>query len=201
MNKLAYGIAFLFTFLIVTGVLLHLNNYYVNVWAMDFTAEASDHKDIDMATNVQNLDYSKIEKMIKKELNAGLVDTLRNFSSTARVDTVYTKYVMDGKLLDSMQTLQKEIAVSIKKNQELVEKKTALSDKELQDQNAEYLEWIKKTAKLYEAMDSGKAAKIITKYSDSVARDILYKMKQRKAAEVLAALNPEVANRITRVEQ
>jgi len=200
-NKLAYGIAFLFTFLIVTGVLLHLNNYYVNVWAMDFTAEASDHKDIDMATNVQNLDYSKIEKMIKKELNAGLVDTLRNFSSTARVDTVYTKYVMDGKLLDSMQTLQKEIAVSIKKNQELVEKKTALSDKELQDQNAEYLEWIKKTAKLYEAMDSGKAAKIITKYSDSVARDILYKMKQRKAAEVLAALNPEVANRITRVEQ
>lgn len=201
MNKLAYGVAFLFTFLIVTGVLLHLNNYYVNVWTMDFTAEASEHKKVDMATNVQNLDYSKIEKMIKKELNAGLVDTLRSFSSTARVDTVYTKYVMDGKLLDSMQTLQKEIAVSIKKNQELVEKKTALSDKELQDQNAEYLEWIKKTAKLYEAMDAGKAAKIITKYSDSVARDILYKMKQRKAADVLAALNPEVANRITRVEQ
>lgn len=201
MNKLAYGIAFLFSFIIVTGVLLHLNNYYVNLWAMDFTVEASDHKDIDVATNVQNLDYSKIEKMIKKELNAGLVDTLRSFSNTARVDTVYTKYVMDGKLLDSMQTLQQEIAASIKKNQELVDKKTALSDKELQEQNAEYLEWIKKTAKLYEAMDAGKAAKIITKYSDSVARDILYKMKQRKAAEVLAALNPEVANRITRVEQ
>ena len=63
---------------------------------------------------------------------------------------------------------------------------------------AEYNDWVKNTAGLYDLMDSKKAAKIIQKLSDNEARDILYAMKKKKAAEILAELSPEVATRFTR---
>ena len=199
-SKLAYIVAFGFTFLVVTGVLMHLNNFYQNIWKFDFTVVTEKEESHDIATNVQNLDYSKIEKLIQKQIKKGLVDTLRNVTKAPRVDTVYTKVVVDKKLIDSMTTLQREISEAVKRNQELVEKKDAMTSKELEEQNAKYDDWIKKTAKMYEAMDPKKASKIITKYSDNIARDILYKMKQKKAAEILAVIDPEVANRITRVQ-
>jgi flagellar motility protein MotE (MotC chaperone) len=49
-------------------------------------------------------------------------------------------------------------------------------------------------------MDAKKAAKIILTYSDNIAKDIVYSMKKKKAAEILAQLNPETVNRITRVK-
>jgi flagellar motility protein MotE (MotC chaperone) len=199
-KALAYAITFIFTFFLVTGVLMHLNNFYSNIWKFDFTVKENKPEPEDIAKNVNNLDYNKIEKLIQKQLKNGLVDTLKNVTGKPRVDTVYTKMVMDNKLLDSLSVLQKQIAQTVQQNQAIVEKKEALSKKELDAENEKYLTWTKKTAKLYENMDAGKAAKIITKYSDNVARDILYKMKQRKAAEILALLNPEVANRITREE-
>ncbi len=63
-----------------------------------------------------------------------------------------------------------------------------------------YTKWMKSTAKLYENMEPKKAAKIIASYSDNMARDIIYTMKKKKAAEVLAELNPEFASRITRMK-
>ena len=62
-----------------------------------------------------------------------------------------------------------------------------------------YTNWIKQTVKLYESMDSRKAAKVIQGYSDNIARDILLKMKKKKAAEILAELKPEVVTRIISV--
>ena len=56
--------------------------------------------------------------------------------------------------------------------------------------------WIKQTAKLYESMDPKKAALIIKNYSESTARDIIYRMKKNKAADVLSELDPVTANRI-----
>ncbi|MDP3682477.1 MAG: hypothetical protein Q8S01_00960, partial [Ignavibacteria bacterium] len=63
-----------------------------------------------------------------------------------------------------------------------------------------YLNWKKQTAALYELMEPKKAAKIIQNFSDNIARDILYTMKKKKAAEILAQLNPETANRITKAQ-
>ena len=197
---LSYVISFVFAFFLVTGVLMHLNNFYTNIWKFDFSSKEKEPEKTDMVQNVNNLDYNKIEKLIQKQLKDGLVDTLRNVTGKPRVDTVYTKMVLDNKFLDSLQVLKEGIARTVQQNQEIVKKKEALSQKELDAENEKYITWTKKTAKLYENMDAGRAAKIITKYSDNVARDILYKMKQRKAAEILAVLNPEVANRITREE-
>ena len=63
-----------------------------------------------------------------------------------------------------------------------------------------YTKWMKSTAKLYENMEPKKAAKIISTYSDNMARDIIYTMKKKKAADILAELNPEFASRITRMK-
>jgi len=63
-----------------------------------------------------------------------------------------------------------------------------------------YVSWTKKIAKLYETMDPSKAAKIIQGYSDNIARDIIYTMKQKKAAGILAEFNPKIANRIMRAK-
>jgi flagellar motility protein MotE (MotC chaperone) len=63
-----------------------------------------------------------------------------------------------------------------------------------------YTKWTKSTASMLEAMDPRRAAKIIQNYSDNIAKDILYTMKKKKAAQILAELNPELANRITRAD-
>jgi len=67
------------------------------------------------------------------------------------------------------------------------------------ESNEEYKKLIIETSKFYESMESAKAAKIILKYSDNIAKDILYSMKKKKAAEILSEINPEIAKRITRV--
>ena len=64
----------------------------------------------------------------------------------------------------------------------------------------EYNDWIASTVKLYESMDSKQAAKIITNYSDNVARDIIYAMKKKKAAEILSNLNSEQIVKLTRAD-
>jgi len=70
----------------------------------------------------------------------------------------------------------------------------------IQRRDSTYKSWLKKTVALYEAMDSKKVAKIILTYSDNIAKDIVYAMKKKKAAEILSQLTPETVNRITRVK-
>jgi flagellar motility protein MotE (MotC chaperone) len=49
-------------------------------------------------------------------------------------------------------------------------------------------------------MDPKDAAKVIQKYSDNEARELIYKMKKNKAAAILSNLNPDFVNRITKVQ-
>jgi flagellar motility protein MotE (MotC chaperone) len=89
-----------------------------------------------------------------------------------------------------------------------VEKNFAEKEKELEklrealglNNKKEYNDWIASTVKLYESMDSKQAAKIITNYSDNVARDIIYAMKKKKAAEILSNLNSEQIVKLTRAD-
>jgi len=79
--------------------------------------------------------------------------------------------------------------------------KKTLAENNKAKQDSSYVEWIKNTVKLYESMETQKAAKIILGYSDNIARDILLKMKKKKAAEILAEFKPEIATRIISVVQ
>ena len=68
------------------------------------------------------------------------------------------------------------------------------------EKEEEYSEWLKKVTAIYESLEPGKAAKIIQTYSDNVARDILYNMRKKNAAKIVAELSPETTNRIFRFE-
>jgi len=63
-----------------------------------------------------------------------------------------------------------------------------------------YNSWMKNSIKLYESMDTKKAAKIIQGYSDNIAREILFSMKKKKAAEIISELKPEAATRIMNLQ-
>ena len=69
-------------------------------------------------------------------------------------------------------------------------------DKNLAKRDSLHKAWVKNTAKLYESMDTRKAAKIIQGYSDNIVRDLLLTMKRKKAAEILAEFKLETATRI-----
>ncbi|MCB0753009.1 MAG: hypothetical protein KDC52_16170, partial [Ignavibacteriae bacterium] len=70
--------------------------------------------------------------------------------------------------------------------------------KEKEDEK--YAEWLKNTIKLYEAMESTKAAQFIKAMPENEARDLIYSMKKKKAAEVLSYLSAETVNRLTRAQ-
>ena len=130
-----------------------------------------------------------------KEIKKEVFDSLKvaGFDSSAIVNTNKMVVLLQDSinvLLANIKKLSSETSQLEATNSEFEKKK---------DSEAEYKEWVTNTTKLYESMESQKAAKIILKYSDNIAKDILYGMKKKKAAEILAEINPEIAKRITRV--
>ena len=141
-----------------------------------------------------------LKDFLHQQLKNYVLDSLKNYVGTTKVDTIISSVVKDSSLIDSLKTLSSAL---IKTNSELA-KQEELSkslEKDVDNQpDSLYREWTKKTAKLYEIMDPAKAAKIIQGYSDNVARDLIYSMKKNKASEILAAFSPENANRIMRAK-
>ena len=202
-NKIIYAVAFLGAFLLTTGAVIYLNNNYKDIFRFNFTPvqkEETVNNNSDAATSQSVLE---LKDFIQNELKNELFDSLRTMYTDRLNDTVYTKVLQDSTLIDSLKNIHQVITnldqqlakqeTDIKTNQENFNKSKKSSD-------SAYVAWTKQTAKLYEAMDSKRAAKIIQSYSDNVARDILYSMKQKKAAEIMSELNPETANRITQAK-
>ncbi|GAB6281329.1 MAG: hypothetical protein STSR0008_00680 [Ignavibacterium sp.] len=67
------------------------------------------------------------------------------------------------------------------------------------EKDSAYIKWKKSTVKLYELMDPKKAAKIISQYSDNIARDLIYSMNKKKAAQILQYLDTETVIKLTRI--
>ncbi len=202
-NKIIYAVAFLGAFLLTTSAVIYLNNNYKDIFRFNFTPvqkEETVNNNSDAATSQSVLE---LKDFIQNELKNELFDSLRTMYTDRLNDTVYTKVLQDSTLIDSLKNIHQVITnldqqlakqeTDIKTNQENFNKSKKSSD-------SAYVAWTKQTAKLYEAMDSKRAAKIIQSYSDNVARDILYSMKQKKAAEIMSELNPETANRITQAK-
>ena len=202
-NKIIYAVAFLGAFLLTTSAVIYLNNNYKDIFRFNFTPvqkEETVNNNGDAATSQSVLE---LKDFIQNELKNELFDSLRTMYTDRLNDAVYTKVLQDSTLIDSLKNIHQVITnldqqlakqeTDIKTNQENFNKSKKSSD-------SAYVAWTKQTAKLYEAMDSKRAAKIIQSYSDNVARDILYSMKQKKAAEIMSELNPETANRITQAK-
>lgn len=88
-----------------------------------------------------------------------------------------------------------------KTNNELSRKEKELENlkKQLESKNtAEHEKWLKSTIKLYEAMETNKAGKLLSALPENEAREIIYSMKNKKAAAILSSLSTDIVKRLTR---
>ena len=200
-NKIIYIASFLAAFLIVTFGIIYFNSVYKDIFQFDFTKKVETKKKTEaIISDTTNIQMAVLKDFLHQQLKNYVLDSLKNYVGTTKVDTIISSVVKDSSLIDSLKTLSSAL---IKTNSELA-KQEELSkslEKDVDNQpDSLYREWTKKTAKLYEIMDPAKAAKIIQGYSDNVARDLIYSMKKNKASEILAAFSPENANRIMRAK-
>jgi flagellar motility protein MotE (MotC chaperone) len=188
-DKIAAAIVFIVSFVMVTAMIAFLNLQYNNIFALDFTPTKH-------AVEIKNkAQIEELKAELHPEIKKEVFDSLKvaGFDSSAIVNTNKMVVLLQDSinvLLANIKKLSSETSQLEATNSEFEKKK---------DSEAEYKEWVTNTTKLYESMESQKAAKIILKYSDNIAKDILYGMKKKKAAEILAEINPEIAKRITRV--
>ncbi len=207
-EKIIYIIVFLAAFALTSGGVLYMNSHYKDIFKFDFTPIKTVHKTDSKKANgtvgISSEDFSEFKIYMQKEFKNEIFDSLKSlYKKSEKVDTVYAKVFKDSVLLDSLNNISralKETKDILFANQKKLYAAAKAQDNSGTMKDSNYVEWTKQTAKLYEAMDPRKAAKIIQSYSDNVARDILYTMRQKKAADILAELNPETANRITKAK-
>ncbi len=212
--KITNILIFVAAFIFVTIGLILLNSIYSNIFKFDFSPiTAADS--LSVASTVSKNDPEvEMNKQFSKKVEAIEGKDSTNNNLNFAVDSAVTP-PPKAKLIPQVVPVQNKLA------DEARIKKTEAEEKNPQETQAEqlvptnenemiidnnskssvdtiYQKWIKQTAKMYESMDPKKAALIIKKYSESTARDIIYKMKKNKAADVLAELDPATANRIAR---
>lgn len=184
-EKIVYGLIFTLLFAIVSAGMIYFNSKYKNIFAFDFSPRINEEQ--------HKKDLAKTDSLKTDSLK---VDTLK-----ANDDTLKTKELKGEENIISTNDIKNYQIPQITNTSLKTEVPFRLpaSDNTKAKKDSIYNEWVKQTVKLYESMDSKKAAKVIINYSDNIARDILLKMKKKKAAEILAELKPEVVSRIISV--
>lgn len=211
LNILVFAVAFI----LVTGGMIFLNSIYSNIFKFNFSPISSKDTVAVSSTVSQNDPTTEINKQLEKK--AEPVESKDSSKINLVTDSVVspppklnaTPQVIPA--VNKVNNIQDIKETTIKQNRpkQIVEEKAASAPKNeneiiisnnftKSDVDTIYQKWIKQTAKLYESMDPKKAALIIRNYSETTARDIIYKMKKNKAAEVLSELDPVTANKIAR---
>ncbi|MBX2975349.1 MAG: hypothetical protein KF721_04390 [Ignavibacteriaceae bacterium] len=193
-NTLVYLLVFVSAFILVTWGLIFLNNSYQNIFHFDFSPIT--YPDSTSLVNAKTDPNAKTNNFRDSALVAA-GDSTYLFAE----DTVLTEEKsLNQILLDSLNTLQQLLAEKSKSPKDLKKQPEKSEPVDFSNKkDSAYNVWVKNTSGLYESMDPKKAAKIISNYSDNVARDILYSMKKKNAAQIIAELSPEIANRILRL--
>lgn len=200
-DKLIYVMILLITFILVTGAMYYGASSYKNIFALDFSSVEPDslQTKTEKPAVAENKQTEQVPVIAKN-------DSLINSPVPNRVNPEPADVKISASTFsDSSKALFEEL----RKIKELLEQKSQTepvqaSAPDLTKKNSMkdsvYNKWIKNSVKLYETMDSKKAAKIIQGYNDNIARDIIFSMKKKKAAEIIAEFKPELVNRIISVE-
>jgi len=193
-NLIIYGVIFLLAFALVTGALFFLNSQYKNIFAFDFTPEThqpakKDKKPLDVA----KVDSLKTDStaVVKDSLEVAPDSTVKTQPVTKPVEEKAKTIIAEAK------PTQKKQIEQVPVTEDPTIPKTNF--KQTASKDSIYKNWVKETVKLYEAMDSKKVAKVILGYSDNIARDLILRMRKKKAAEVLSEFKPEVVTRLISV--
>jgi len=198
MKMLSYVFVFVLAFLFVTSALIFMNQKYRNVFAMDFREVEPNIKVVPRRITRREMDqirkdvYSKVREELDKKAEDQNIDSQKDDYKVKVNDNSY----MISKLTQQINTIaQKQKKYESKRNnsQEVQKQNKAKQD-------SVYSNWLKSTVKLYESMEAAEAAKFIPKYSDNVARDLIYSMKQKKAADILKNLNPDFVINLTQAK-
>ena len=213
-DKIVYIITFLLLFVIVSAGLVFMNGKFNNIFKFDFSP-------IQLPKPLEAVktepEPGVIADTTKKDSTATRIDSLKMMADSISLvksnpqkkdETKGDEKKADNKVLAAEKaktTASKPDQANANiATQTAVQTNTpvnSLAQEKIQKAKKDsiYTSWLKQTVKLYESMDSKKAAKVIQGYSDNIARDILLKMKKKKAAEILAELKPDVVTRIISV--
>jgi flagellar motility protein MotE (MotC chaperone) len=195
-EKIIYIVSFLLAFVMVSGMIIYLNSVYSNIFAFEFTPinlqsniteEKSTNPDQKTSSNEQSQpNLTTLQDTSKKNIDSSKV---KSVSITPSDSEALAK---SQHLIDEQKRQANERTIQLRADSVKLIAENKLNAKK----DSVYQIWVRKTVKLYESMDSRKAAKIILGYSDNIARDLLLTMKKKKAADIIAEFKPEVATRI-----
>ncbi len=198
-DKLIYVLILVIAFFMVTGAMFYGASTYKNIFALDFSPVETDTlKQIPVKKDPVEIAQSKpTEKPIQIDsLNTPVAERKADKDSAAI--QISASEITDSTkvLLEQLKKLKTQLTTA---NPVVAAPQSGISNAKIQKDSV-YNKWVKSSVKLYEAMDSKKAAKIIQGYNDNIARDIIYSMKKKKAAEIMAEFKPDLANRIINLE-
>lgn len=177
-NVIIYAVVFIIAFLATTFAVFTFNSKYENLFEFDFRDRAK----VARADSLAALD----SLVLSDSLHVPEVDL--HAEKTKELEENYTETKVE---------LDKTSNKLNKKEQELEHLKTQIEEKK----NAEHEAWLKSTIKLYEAMETGKAGQLLKSLPESEARELIYSMKNKKAAAILSNLDTETVKRLTRAKK
>ena len=206
-EKIIYIVSFLLAFVFVTGLLIFLSSSYKNIFAFDFTPISQSTAAAEVKNEVpqnqqavQSQEVAQLNSTPQDTASQKIDSTKINQNIAAVKDSSAAKKAVSEKTSKEKDKKIETPAINTATAKVEPPKQIAI-DKAAAKKDSIYQAWVKNTVKLYETMDSKKAAKIIQGYSDNIARDLLLTMKKKKAADILAEFKPGTASRIISVTQ
>lgn len=177
-NAIVYGIIFLLAFIGTTAGIYFMNNKFVNMFEFDFR----NAREVAMADSLALI------------ATDSLVVSDTTFVAESHVDK---NEELEKHITETKAELNKTSEKLSKREKELERLRKQLEEKNA----AEHEKWLKSTIKLYEAMDVNKAGQLLKSLPENEARELVYAMKQKKAAEILSNLDTETVKRLTRADK
>ena len=195
-EKIIYGAIFGGAFIAVSALIIFFNSLYKNIFHFDFTPIKTVQAVNTASTG--GLTIKDIDNLYGKKMKKDLIDTIKAYTSKPAYDSNTVVATLDSTIYDSLSVFRSKLINLEKRNRETLLKKQQEDSLNVVKKDQKFDEWASQTAKLLEAMDPRKAAKIISSYSDNESRELIFKMNKKKAAKILSELKPETAQRITK---
>ena len=177
-DTILYSVVFILAFAVTSFFIYSFNQKYVNIFEFDF-------RDAVQVARADSL----------AAITA--VDSVRSDSTS-----------IDNSLLEINKELEKDYAETkmkldktVKELTEKEEEIKSLKDKIQVSKTNKHEEWLSSTVKLYESMETRKAGELLKTMPETEARELIYKMKRKKAAEILSNLDTETVKRLTRAKK
>lgn len=203
-TKIIYAVLFLIAFVLTTGGVVVLNEKYENIFKLDFSPRrtALDGSKFGFLNSSKMpggpaaIDTSRLKREWENKIKREVMDSLVSIKDKKKYDAIIAER---NRQLDSLNNIKRAIALYEEQLKNKTSELQSVKSEQKIRQDSAYVRWKKEMVKTYELMDSRMAAKIIQKLNDNLAKDILFSMKKKKRAQIIAEFSPDTAIRLTRM--